>query len=63
MKQLGSLAPEEKKSFGQKLNAAKQSLESALEQRRGQLSLQKLESRLAEEALPHYETLAAQRLR
>ena len=51
MKQLGSLAPEEKKSFGQKINAAKQRLESALEERRGQLTLAKLESRLAEEAL------------
>src|SRR5882672_6482871 len=51
LKQLGALAPEEKKSFGQNLNAAKQSLEAALEQRRGQLSLAKLESRLAEEAL------------
>src|SRR5258707_673724 len=51
LKQLASLAPEEKKSFGQKINAAKQRLESALEERRGQLTLAKLESRLAEEAL------------
>jgi len=48
---LGSLAPEEKKSFGQSINAAKQRLESALEARRGGLALAKLETRLAEEAL------------
>jgi len=51
LKRLGSLAPEEKKSFGQSINAAKQCLESALEKRRGQLALAKLESRLSEESL------------
>ena len=51
LKQLGSLSPEEKKSFGQKINAAKQQLEAALDSRRKDLELRKLESRLAEEAL------------
>src|SRR5690349_694586 len=51
LKQLGSLPPEEKKSFGQKINTAKQQLESALETCRGNLEAKKLESRLAGEAL------------
>jgi phenylalanyl-tRNA synthetase alpha chain len=51
LKQLGSLAPEEKKSFGQSINAAKQRIEGALDSRRKDLELRKLESRLAEESL------------
>jgi phenylalanyl-tRNA synthetase alpha chain len=51
MKQLGSLQPDERKSLGQKINAAKDRLEAALEARRAELALAKMESRLAEEAL------------
>ena len=51
LKQLGSLGPDEKKSFGQSINAAKQQIELALDSRRKDLELKKLESRLAEEAL------------
>jgi phenylalanyl-tRNA synthetase alpha chain len=51
LKQLGSLGPEERRSFGQKINAAKDRLEAALDARRGELALAKMESRLAEEAL------------
>jgi len=51
LKQLGSLAPEEKKSFGQGINTAKQRIEAALDSRRKDLELKKLESRLAEESL------------
>src|SRR6185295_13831128 len=51
LKQLGSLAPEEKKSFGQNINAAKQQIEAALDARRKDLELKKLESRLSQEAL------------
>jgi phenylalanyl-tRNA synthetase alpha chain len=51
LKQLGALAPEEKKSFGQAINAAKQQIEVALDSRRKGLELGKLESRLAEESL------------
>jgi phenylalanyl-tRNA synthetase alpha chain len=51
LKQLGSLAPEEKKSFGQGINTAKQRIEAALDARRKELELKKLESRLSGEAL------------
>jgi phenylalanyl-tRNA synthetase alpha chain len=51
LKQLGSLGPDEKKSFGQSINAAKQQIEAALDSRRKDLELKKLESRLTEEAL------------
>jgi len=51
LKQLGTLAAEEKKSFGQAINAAKQQIEAALDARRKELELKKLESRLAGEAL------------
>ncbi|HTK95134.1 MAG TPA: phenylalanine--tRNA ligase subunit alpha [Terriglobales bacterium] len=51
LKQLGALAPEEKKSFGQRINAAKQQLETALDTCRKNLESRKLESRLAEESL------------
>jgi phenylalanyl-tRNA synthetase alpha chain len=51
LKQLGSLGPEERKSFGQSINAAKQQIEAALDSRRNDLELKKLESRLSGEAL------------
>jgi phenylalanyl-tRNA synthetase alpha chain len=51
MKRLGSLAPEERKAFGQRINAAKQEIEAALDSRRKDLELRKLESRLSGEAL------------
>ena len=51
MKQLGSLQPEERKAFGQKINAAKQQIEAALDSSRKGLESKKLESRLAGEAL------------
>jgi phenylalanyl-tRNA synthetase alpha chain len=51
MKQLGSLPPEERKAFGQRINAAKQEIEAALDLRRKDLELKKLESRLSGEAL------------
>ncbi|MCC6211700.1 MAG: phenylalanine--tRNA ligase subunit alpha [Burkholderiales bacterium] len=48
---LGSLPAEERKAAGQSYNSAVQRIENSLEQRRKQLALAKLESRLAEEAL------------
>jgi phenylalanyl-tRNA synthetase alpha chain len=51
MKQLGSLQPDERKTFGQKINAAKQQIETALDSCRKDLELKKLESRLSSEAL------------
>ncbi len=51
MKQLGALQPEERKAFGQRINAAKQQIESALDSCRKDLELRKLESRLSGEAL------------
>src|SRR5258706_4973373 len=51
LKQLGSLGPDEKKSFGQSINAAKQQIEAALDSRRKDLELRKLESRLTADAL------------
>jgi len=48
---LGSLPAEERKAAGQSYNAAVQRIESALEERRRELALARLESRLAEEAL------------
>jgi phenylalanyl-tRNA synthetase alpha chain len=46
MKQLGKLAPEEKKRIGMLLNAAKQKLEEALESKQRQFAQAALESRL-----------------
>ena len=48
---LKSAPPEQRKELGQKFNAAKQQIESALEARRGALAQAKLSTRLAEEAL------------
>ncbi len=51
LKSLGALPPEEKKSAGAAINAAKQAIESALDARRAALAEAKLSARLAEEAL------------
>ena len=48
---LRSLAPEERRDFGQRFNQVKLKVEAALEERRGQLANAKLNARLAEEAL------------
>ena len=47
----GSLKPEEKKAAGAAFNSAKERIEAALDSRRKDLELEKLESRLSEEAL------------
>ena len=44
---LRSLAPEERRDFGQKFNQVKLKVEAALEDRRGQLANAKLNARLA----------------
>jgi len=44
-------SPEERKAAGARFNTAKQQIEAALEARRGELANQKLNARLAEEAL------------
>jgi phenylalanyl-tRNA synthetase alpha chain len=51
LKGLGALAPEERKSAGARINAAKERIEQALEARRGELAGAQLQARLAEEAL------------
>jgi phenylalanyl-tRNA synthetase alpha chain len=48
---LGALAPEERKSAGARINAAKERIEQALDARRGELAGVQLQARLAEEAL------------
>jgi phenylalanyl-tRNA synthetase alpha chain len=48
---LGSLPIEERKTAGQNYNTATQKIEAALEQRRAELALARMEARLAEEAL------------
>jgi phenylalanyl-tRNA synthetase alpha chain len=48
---LKSLSPEERKSFGERFNGAKQAIEAALEARRAALADAQLSARLAEEAL------------
>ena len=50
LKGLGALAPEERKTAGAGINAAKVRLESALDARRAGLADAKMQSRLAEEA-------------
>jgi phenylalanyl-tRNA synthetase alpha chain len=50
LKGLGALAPEERKSAGARINAAKERIEKALEARRGELAGAQLRSRLAQEA-------------
>jgi phenylalanyl-tRNA synthetase alpha chain len=51
LKGLGALAPEERKSAGARINAAKERIEKALEARRGELAGAQLQARLAQEAL------------
>jgi phenylalanyl-tRNA synthetase alpha chain len=51
LKGLGALAPEERRSAGARINAAKQRIEEALEARRAELAGARLEARLAEGAL------------
>jgi phenylalanyl-tRNA synthetase alpha chain len=51
LKGLGALAPEERRAAGARVNAAKERLESALEQRRSELAGARLAARLAEGAL------------
>ena len=51
LKGLGALAPEERKSAGARINAAKERIEQALEARRDALAGAQLQARLAEEAL------------
>jgi len=48
---LGSLSIEEKKSAGKSYNSAVEKIEAALEARRAELALAKMDARLAEEAL------------
>ncbi len=48
---LGALSAEERKAAGAAFNAAKESIEAALEARRGELALARMQARLAEEAL------------
>jgi phenylalanyl-tRNA synthetase alpha chain len=50
-KTLGNLPPESRKAAGQAFNAAKQSIEAALEARRAELADAQLSARLGEEAL------------
>ena len=51
LKGLGKLPPEERKSAGESINAAKAEIETALNSRRDALDNQKLEAKLAAEAL------------
>lgn len=51
LKQLGSLAPEQRREAGARMNAAKAEVETALEQHRGRLAARTLETKLAAEAL------------
>ena len=51
LKGLGKLPPEERKSAGESINAAKAEIESALNARRDAIAHQKLEAKLAAEAL------------
>jgi len=51
LKGLGALAPEERRSAGARINAAKDRVEQALESRRTQLAGDRLQARLAEDAL------------
>jgi phenylalanyl-tRNA synthetase alpha chain len=51
LKGLGALAPEERRSAGARINAAKQAIEQALEARRAGLAGAQLQARLAQEGL------------
>ncbi len=48
LKALGALAPEDRKTAGARINAAKQGIEQALEARRAELAGARLQGRLAE---------------
>jgi phenylalanyl-tRNA synthetase alpha chain len=51
LRTLGALAPEARKEAGARINAAKSTVEQALEARRGELSGARLQARLAEDAI------------
>jgi phenylalanyl-tRNA synthetase alpha chain len=51
LKGLSKLPPAERPAFGSRVNAAKQTLESALEEQRGRMQARELESRLTDETL------------
>jgi phenylalanyl-tRNA synthetase alpha chain len=51
LKGLAKLPPEEKRSLGARINAAKERIEALLEQRRGELAEAELNARLAQEAI------------
>lgn len=51
LKQLGGMAPDERKAFGDRVNRAKEALAQALERRGEQLAKAELETRLARETL------------
>jgi len=51
LRTLGTLAPEERKNAGARINAGKERIEQALEARRAELAGARLQERLAEEAL------------
>jgi phenylalanyl-tRNA synthetase alpha chain len=51
MKTLGGLAPDERRSFGQGLNALKQAVEAAIEARKSDLERSSLDARLASERI------------
>jgi phenylalanyl-tRNA synthetase alpha chain len=51
LKGLGKLAPEEKRSQGARINAAKQAIESLLDARRAQLAQDDLAARLAQQSI------------
>ena len=50
MQQLGKMAPDERKSFGQTVNALKGRVSDALEAQRARLEVAELEARLASES-------------
>ncbi len=75
LKSLGGMAPEERKTFGQEVNRAKQAIQQALNDRRSGLEMAALEARLAGERVdvtlpgrgtarggPHPVTRAMQRI-
>lgn len=51
LKQLGGMAPEERKAFGDRVNRVKELVATALEHRAGKLAQAELEARLARETL------------
>ncbi len=51
LKQLGTLAPEDRKTFGQQVNKVKVEVTSALEKRKNKLEIEELNKKLASEAV------------